>query len=535
LNKDFNKGMPRLSASLEPTENGPHSIDHAIELITAVQGDVSEAEVKGLFGPLPRSEPKRSKDWSRIKTIRNRLFIMGYLEKDTGRGNLDASLAEAIRAFQAEAGLEVDGWVGEQETWPALRELVSFETPIHLPKWFAGDKALPALRRAVALRLFVLGLLPKRPLSPAEDIQDGLRAFAHIWQVLFGDAPRTKPSLDPAWLELLFDLDGITRRLSKVRGKLSREAMNLSHGFMLNAAKIELWLMGYRVRPGGYDLVQKRPIKAKVSGELTATDIWKRSATVSQYYKVKRNFLFYKALHSFWIDHGHDDTKADKMSVGFLQNFQSFFRIVDEGIRTAAALDVAQRQIDLEVLILERKEQIPSIWQNVKRFGARIWDGIRRVWGWFRLMLTRFKQKVLEIGTNLSRIIYDFALGSFTVVSNIFHSLTTMAQWVAKPTLPGSDGKNVVFCRDVDNDVYVLVGRNADGGQVVACSEHLERAGQMFAFGCQVIGAFVSMLVNAFTIGWTAYFGLVLALIRLRRMKYKIQGLTEAYQQVFST
>ena len=83
MNIDFNKGMPRLSAALDSTEDGTVTIEHLCERIAAAQGDLSEAEGKGLFAPLPKNEPERSKDPSRIKTIRNRFFILGYLENDT--------------------------------------------------------------------------------------------------------------------------------------------------------------------------------------------------------------------------------------------------------------------------------------------------------------------------------------------------------------------------------------------------------------------------------------------------------------------
>ncbi len=78
----------------------------------------------------------RPKDWSRIKTIRNRLFNLGYIEQDTGTGHLDDTIRDGIKVFQREAGLKVDGWIGEKETWPALQDLVSFETPINIKKWF---------------------------------------------------------------------------------------------------------------------------------------------------------------------------------------------------------------------------------------------------------------------------------------------------------------------------------------------------------------------------------------------------------------
>jgi hypothetical protein len=109
-----------------------------------------------------------------------------------------------------------------------------------------------------------------------------------------------------------------------------------------------------------------------------------------------------------------------------------------------------------------------------------------------------------------------------------------MVHWVVKPMLPGTDKKNIAFCRDFDSDIYVAVAEDADSRMVSDCCEKLAHAGRMFAFGCQVIGTFTSILISVWNSAWFGFYGLVLALIKIRRFKYKIQELTQAYRQVFS-
>lgn len=210
------------------------------------------------------------------------------------------------------------------------------------------------------------------------------------------------------------------------------------HPAAVIAAKIELWLLGYPVEPGGYDL-EERETAATDSDGLTDMDVWLKSKTLTRFRTVKKNMKFHKALHRFWIDHGRDDAAADEFSIFFFKNFPAFFKIADAGLQTGKGLDVAHRQEDIEASLENRKDQIPAVWQTVRTIGARIWDGVRRVWGWFRQMLTVFKKKVLKIGTNLSRIIYDFALESFTVVSDVFKSIGTVVEFMVKPVMPGSD------------------------------------------------------------------------------------------------
>ena len=531
---DFARGMANLKAVAASGQGADLSFDGRLAQIVATRTDLAKTSSDGLFVALPKSRPEKSKDGSRIKTVRNRLYILGYLPEDSGRGRLDAALERAVQAFQVEAGLTADGWVGEKETWPALQELVSFETPLTPSKWMRDHIPLPVLRRAVALRLYTLGFLPERPRSPDVDLDGGLSRFGKLWHLLFCESIESEPGLTPVWLSRLFKQDDLTRRLAAVAGNLSRETLNAAHGFILNVAKIELWLMGYRVNPGGYDLTRQRGTGPVTSGELDGIDIWMKSSTVTQYHQVKRNFQFYRALHLFWMDQGHDDADADAMSVGFLKNFQSFFQLVSNALQADDTVTPLERQSQVEQLLFQKKEQLPTVWDTVRSFGARIWDGVRRVWAWFRRMLTRAGHRVIEMGTNMSRLIYDFTQEAFTVVSNVFESLETMAQWVAGPVLPGSDLKQVVFIRDLDFDITPVVAADADGAAVGDCCRKLAHSSALFFFGCKVVGTFVSLLVEAFSTGWTGYFGLVLALVRIRGMAGDLQDLRDAYQQVFS-
>ena len=196
-------------------------------------------------------------------------------------------------------------------------------------------------------------------------------------------------------------------------------------------------------------------------------------------------------------------------------------------------LPAAHRQEDLEAFLKDRKDQIPAVWQTVRTIGARIWDGVRRVWGWFKRMLTVFKKKILKIGTNLSRLIYDFALESFTVVSDVFKSIGTVLEFMVNPVMPGSDVQRVVFFRDLDMDPRAVIHSSADGRQVADCCEALKRNTRIFAFGCHVIGTFISILAEVFKKAWTAYFGLVLTLIKLRAVKHRLKSLAEEYRTLF--
>jgi hypothetical protein len=105
---------------------------------------------------------------SRIRTARSWLFALGYLDKDEDRSDYDDALRQALKTFQTEAGLTVDGWIGTEETWPRLRELVTFDDPLLQAHWItASGRARTALARAAKTRLVLYGF-GKRDDSPMQ-------------------------------------------------------------------------------------------------------------------------------------------------------------------------------------------------------------------------------------------------------------------------------------------------------------------------------------------------------------------------------
>jgi len=225
--------------------------------------------------------------------------------------------------------------------------------------------------------------LRSKPKSANDDIKTGIKTFGHIWEKLNFGQRKFPVGINPEWIERLFDMDTISRNLSNVSTQLSSNSLKKSHSLIINAAKIELWLMGYHVKPNGYDLKQTRK-PWDVSDGLTQMDVWKKSKTISQNNTVNKSIRFYRGGHSFWIEHGKDDDEADVLSVNFLKEFQSFFQIVDEGVNNEKEWNTNEAQDEIEAFIIDKRDQLPNIWDNVKRFGARIWDGIRRAWGWFK-------------------------------------------------------------------------------------------------------------------------------------------------------
>jgi hypothetical protein len=176
-----------------------------------------KAEKEGVVAPLPNAEQEVrliELNESRNCTIRTRLYLLGYLKRDNHSPIIGDRFKSAVHRFQKEAGLKSDSWVGRQ-TWTALQELVSFEHPSHLEKWFTAEPLKPALLRAIKLRLFVLGFLPSKQTQAKHKLQKALEKFAAVARVLnLHDQPLLpRPVIDT--INVLFDQDGLSRQLGR--------------------------------------------------------------------------------------------------------------------------------------------------------------------------------------------------------------------------------------------------------------------------------------------------------------------------------
>lgn len=524
---DFSQGLERFSQIAGPAVGAPKSVDMIISRIGALGADLTQSEADGLFVPLPLEKPKKSKDVSRIKTIRNRLANLGYLLKDSGRPYVDEELEQAVRWFQEDADLEVDGWVGEQ-TWTALQELVSFESPSNLLRWFRGGQIKAPLKRAMGLRLFVLGLMENAPAAHPADPTEGMEAFGRVWDILNLGPVTSRASTSLEWVARLFDQDGLIGRLASARVPSTLQERQSIHGFLLNAAKIELWLSGYKVRPSGYDLQPR-----SMGGDKSDSSIWMISSSMTKYLRLKKNMRFYKALLSFWKDHEAEGDRIKTLTANFMDTFPQFFQMIATEIQTDAVMTTSEKQAEIERILKRYPKQIPTIWDHVHKMGNRVWDGIRRVWGWLKTLMRSGVKKVITLGSNLSRLIYDYALSAYSVVSNVFKSFGAMVRSITNPVVDGSNLKHIVMFHDKDFDFRVVVNSSAESKVVKALTRKVRRQTRMFVFACHVLSIVISVTRTVIQSGMAGYIGLIFAMIRSKRQLDRIMGLIKEYQWVF--
>ncbi len=490
--------------------------------------------------PLPESKPDSTDAYatSRFSVIVNRLYMLGYLQNDSVPDQLDDTYQQAVKAFQQDAFGEVrlkpDGWVGEK-TWSALQEMVSFEEPSNLEKWFKGVEPCKALRRAALLRLYALGLTSRAPghLRRGKDIQSridklyqkGLAEFSKVTKLL--GWPEAETLISPAFktLNLLFNQDGIVSRLAKAKVPKSLESRKKIKPFIVGMVRIELWLIGYDISPKGY---------------AGASDLMTHDNGLD----LKDSSKLYKQLLLYWHDYEQDETnlfqklivnypklKSQSIanrSTGLIRiGFPGFFGSVFQRLASASQEDVTDSESVYEQLreVAGDKDHkgsiIQEIWNHVYSIGARIWDGIKRAWQWVKSLVVKVFKGVKQFIKNISRIAYQFILKAYEQTRRLIKGVTGSIHFFLRTPLElpklreAPKDPKVLFLHDRDFDFQVFVETSERPNVVRLHSQYVKREAQIFGLSCHIVGEclhhLIKMLKGIWGLAWAA---LLMALLK---------------------
>jgi hypothetical protein len=481
------------------------------ERLEAMIDTIGVAENEGVLSVLPeeRSEVRRSEILaSRIVTVRTRLHLLGYLRRDTNRAEVDDGLRSALRRFQQDAALEVDGWVGPQ-TWQALEQLVDFESDPRIDHWTARRETHPAVWRAVRLRLFVFGLIAKPTLRSGAKIRRGLRRFtAVVWSLGLTDE-RLEAGFSAEVLRLLFDLDGLTAGLARETPAGPRPPLDdidrrdleaYEQRFMRTVASIELWLRGIQAPLDGRG--EPAPIPTRLSLDDTPT--------------------LAGALAEFWQSRGRQVEImgfADRTRAVDRRFFRELRASDAEG--EAAGIDGGSLMVYEQIGALRQAER-ETVWQQMRSLGSRIWDGVKRVWRWVRSLIRRVGSAIrqaLAWARNLARLAYRYALSSFTVVRRAIVATAAAVNFILRSPLDGSDAEHALIVRDADLDLTAVVNPSGDADTGLTLARTLRAHGLAFQASISLVMRLVRLVIqvsSSMTLP-SSWFGLILALVRLFR------------------
>ena len=214
----------------------------------------------------------------RFRVVAKQLWLLGYLDKKPGEeeaGMVQNSrwFQENLKQFQEEAGITIDGWIGN-ETWKAINALVSFETRTEFKRWKKKNNLYyRAFLRAVQLRLWAYGLADQKPGLNFKAV-DPL-AMDRFKKILWGLSVIDDYSVNISPQNLfkrLFNARGLVRKAANFSPRQSsihdtgdtywdkatraddhKDVDKAKRRFLVNLAKVELWLLGSPIKIDGKD------------------------------------------------------------------------------------------------------------------------------------------------------------------------------------------------------------------------------------------------------------------------------------------
>ncbi|MBU4262947.1 MAG: peptidoglycan-binding protein [Proteobacteria bacterium] len=508
---NFAEGLIHFRQAIFAPQAASHAPDEMLfNNLSALVLDFDLASALGIFNPLPEETPRESHDASRIRTIRSRLACLGYLSHDSRLPIIDPFLIHAIKKFQHDAGLTEDGWVGRQ-TWHALQELVSFESPCHVNHWFTGNCAGPALARSIALRLHVLGLTDTLTFDDAANLTAGLQQFQSVAAFLHLAEKDIRPEVCPATIDLLFDQDLLVEALATVMTSLPKDVGHPLFSFAASVAKVELWLAGYDVTPNGFqgkEFFQPAPGKRRGKQRLRIP-LGRQSLLLSD------DSRLFAALTSYWQDHGKEE-ESPGLAQRFADEFPAFFRMIASAILSQKSLPEAEKSALLYQMVAKQPEQLEAIWQTALSLGGQMWDGMgSRVFGWLHNLQRQPGGKTVGIGRNISRLVYHQAMTAYDIARQALQAFPTQIDNIFQRELQGSDPRHIMMRHDRDLDFQVFINTDGDQEKITQFIDTVAQTSRSFNATCRIIGTFMSTLSLFISQGRTGWAGLILTLLQL--------------------
>lgn len=483
---------------------------------------LSEASRRAVLSDLPASleesgaapgKPEALVDYQiRAQVIGERLWLLGYLALDNKQQARDlyrrdqAAFLDAVARFQGEAGLTRDGWVGKK-TWTLLSNLVNFE-PLPREAGITAEQTLEdepwnkplgaglnnrAVMRAAALRLHVLGLAGQPPGRGTPYRRPDQRAVTDfhrlLWSLglvdrLFGDR-LTKKSLP-----LLMDHDAIVGavaasdrngddrfQFSRPSGWAEEAFTDMAQLFLTRLVQIELWLLGSDI-----DLQQMRRYACAGIRKRPVLDPFEEpDAEEADFYDPGGELE--KRLREYYREFcGFGKTKARRLAVEIRPSlFQSLMNPRNE--RVAAGARPLKEADAYESVLgnIESTAKAEELLETGRSLGLRIWDGLKRIWRWFKRRIV----KVIEFGQNLARAFYRYANKGFSIVRRAVRAVVNSVTRYVGGQFDFS-GVSIRLGRDFDTRLLAPAAHPPE--QIAQAGDRLRLFATRFVFAGRILG-----------------------------------------------
>jgi hypothetical protein len=511
LKNSVNSALAAMAAS-NPSPDG---------LATDFETCFGELESTGSFHCLPRSAdsiPTIDRPaWHRA--LVDRLQLLGYdVVFRPVSSRFQAVLAGAppdnvdvvVKVFQGDAGLLPDAWVGAQ-TWRAMQQLFTFETPFVPDAWFLDGHPREALKRGVSLRLATYGFAGRpgagsgvvnHQVDPA--LHARLAAFAPV-AIALGLIPAgPTPALNPSLATLILNHDALVAAIvTNLRPDLSTygTAVDAVRAFLLAVLKVELWLGG---SPG---------LLPDADVALTETDFeWRHFA------REKKLTKFGQALSDFAVEAGLSRTALNlaDWQTSFDAQLGPLIAHVCETGGPAGDADPA-----VVAAILEAQSRVdPGFWAKITGamdgLANKLFDGLRRAWRWIKRVAGQTITWAGQALETLARGVWQHLSHIGRGIRTAFEAFVEGVKYCFSEIMPGSDPASVVTGHDRDFDFRQFVAVDGLENAVASQCQRLNRAAVAFRIACRILGLVIGMVRTCLLSGGglTAFIAVPLGLLR---------------------
>jgi hypothetical protein len=447
-----------------------------------------------IFDDLAEPEDRKAFPQSRIRAARSWLYALGYLSDDDDAVTYDDELRAGIEWFQREAGLTVDGWIGSEETWPRLQELVAFESSFQSDHWVGPEgEPRPALKRAVKTRLALYGFGSPSSAMDEARLSREIESFNTVMNY-FVDTPvgaHVDPDVDQFEFVLSHDkhietiVEGYESALGSARDMIERkwpykEALK-TVGFMLNLTKVELWL-------------------SQVAGvKLTV----RHRGWVVENYEMPRNLLKGMRQCINRLDDASEEARDLKSEFEAAEEDEDTVGMVLAFLRATKILADFDQFSDDRVEELnqfyggtygeERADATHRKLSGSSGLRSRLWDGIGRLWGWIkRAIKTAIAagKRALQLAKDVARYAFQVASRGLFQVAKVIESFVKHMSVATQRTNVESGGR-VIVRRDFSRDADLIISADAPAIVPALYAKKLETSARIFSHTCNVLGALV--------------------------------------------
>ena len=443
---------------------------------------------RGVVSSTPNSRAETyqiDKQRVRLQTVASRLWLLGYLPSKIPPEKIDNQLEtikKAVGRFQQDADLKRDYWVGDK-TWYALDELVSFESSLSTDQWFTKGvlklSVTKVVHRAIQLRLWSLGLFPKKPTIRFKKLTErDLKGFEKILRIFLIKKGAFSIDLSEEYIQLIFDQDLLTESIARraspnnrsfllhLSGDSKEQDLKLAQSFIVNCAKIELWLLGYEVAIDG-----------------------------KNNYQNMGNSNLSRAIAHFYY---HFERKSKHAA-------RSLAKAITPDLFTSIAqanrLPEGNEEEDASDLVTEEMtapDKIRSAWSYIKSKGIRLWDGLKRIWRWVK----KIGEKAVKfIEKNIFKAFFRYATKAFKIITKAIDAVVDSVRVYVTGDLLS---RNLHFRFFKDFDTAIFVNNKILQEDIVHGLYRLKRQSKGFSIACRIIGYLFDIFKKLVTdyIGW---------------------------------